>query len=73
MEKTDRYRKGQRPHFVPEVNEIKSPSNDSVKEDNGGIDLWISLSIEGKRREIIKQQMTSHISQLKTLRFRYQV
>ncbi|MGA1795390.1 MAG: hypothetical protein ACMUIL_05955 [bacterium] len=73
MEKMDRYRKGQRLPFAPDLNEIKSPSHDPMKEDNGGIDLWISLSIEGKRREIIKRQMSSHISQLKTLRFRYQV
>ena len=73
MEKTDRYRKGQRPPLVTDLSEMKRPAKEPIKEDNGGIDLWISLSIEGKRREIIKQQMTSHISQLKTLRFRYQV
>lgn len=73
MEKTDQYRKGQRPPLDADFSEIKGPTKNPMKEDNGGIDLWISLSIEGKRREIIKKQMTSHISQLKTLRFRYQV
>jgi hypothetical protein len=40
-------------------------------DERDGIDLWISLSIEGKRREILKQQMTSQINQMKTLRFDY--
>ena len=34
-------------------------------------DQWISAAIEWKRSEIIKQQMTSHISKMKTLRFKY--
>lgn len=37
-----------------------------------GIDQWISSAMEWKRREIIKQQMTSHINKMKTLRFKYQ-
>jgi len=73
MEKTDQYRKGLHPPLVTDFNETKSPTQNPTAEDKGGIDLWISLSIEGERREIIKQQMTSHISQLKRLRFRYQV
>ena len=36
-----------------------------------GIDQWISSAIEWKRREIIKHQMTSHISKMRTLRFDY--
>ena len=40
-------------------------------EEWGGINTWISLSIEGKRREIIKQQMTYHIRKMKTLCFKY--
>jgi len=48
----------------------KEPAIAEVDE-RDGIDLWISLSIEGKRREILKQQMTSQINQMKTLRFHY--
>ena len=48
----------------------KDPANAEVDE-RDGIDLWISLSIAGKRREILKQQMTNQINQMKTLRFHY--
>ena len=45
----------------------------SNTEDWGRMDAWIYLSIEGKRREIIKQQMMRHINRMKTLCFQYHV
>jgi len=51
-----------------ELNSVKlSPKVDEWVE----TDHWISAAIEWKRSEIIKQQMTSHINKMKTLRFKY--
>ena len=44
-----------------------------VSDERDGIDLWISLSIEGKRRDIIKKQLSRRINRMRTLRFHYHV
>lgn len=50
----------------PDTNDIKINEEFYNK---SGIDHWICMSIEGKRREVLKQQMVKEISQIKVLKF----
>lgn len=49
--------------------DIKSPQGGAKTLQNE--DLWIELSIKGKRRKLLKQEIKSHIRQIKTHVFDY--
>ena len=71
MHKMERYPVAIHAHAIKSASELNSVELSPAVDDWVGIDQWISSAIEWKRREIIKQQMTSHISKMKTLRFNY--
>ena len=72
MQKMEQYPTTIYTHSVKNASKMNSVRLSSNVDEWVGIDQWISSAIEWKRREIIKQQMTSHINKMKTLRFKYQ-
>ena len=48
---------------------LRKAASDPLSDEKIGLDLWISSSIDGKRREILKQQMSRQISRMKALQF----
>lgn len=72
MHKMEQYPTTIYTHSVKNTSKLNSVRLSQNVDEWVGIDQWISSAIEWKRREIIKQQMTSHINKMKTLRFKYQ-
>ena len=48
---------------------LRKVASDPLSAEKIGLDLWLSSSIDGKRREILKQQMSRQISRMKALQF----
>ncbi|MBN2374406.1 hypothetical protein JXL19_11535 [bacterium] len=42
---------------------------DALADEKFGLDFWITSSIEGKRREMLKRQMLRQINRMKALQF----
>ena len=72
MHKMEQYPATIYTHSVKNASKMNSVRLSPNVDEWVGIDQWISSAIEWKRREIIIQQMTSHINNMKTLRFKYQ-
>jgi hypothetical protein len=71
MQKMEEYPTRVYTHSVKNGSKVNSVRLSPNVDEWVGIDQWISSAIEWKRREIVKQQMTSHINKMKTLRFKY--
>ncbi len=72
MDRRDQYKDSLLAYPLEDKSESQYSRLKPIVDEKIGIDLWISSSIKGKRREILKQQMTSHLSRMKTLQFNYQ-
>ena len=50
---------------------ISHQDDDFSRDEEIGVDQWISISIKGKRREFLKKQVSNHINKMKIHRFDY--